>query len=110
MSIKTVMGVSSKCGDASLAGVGSYGCPFKFQLPDGIILVRKGYYVPAADVLNKEYLLDLIQTGIAIPLLDSFAFEPINEDDVKETSVTVLSLGLGLDNSPSIIICVTSSV
>jgi hypothetical protein len=88
MSIKTIMGVSSKCGDASLAGVGSFGCPFKFQLPDGIILIRKGYYVPSADVLDKAYLLDLIQTGIAIPLLDSFAFEPINEDDVKETSVT----------------------
>lgn len=88
MSIETIMGVSSKCSDASLAGVGSYGCPFKFQLPDGIILVRKGYFVPNADTLDKAYLLDLIQSGIAIPLLDSFAFEPINEDDVKETSVT----------------------
>jgi len=88
MSIETIMGVSSKCADASLAGVGSYGCPFKFQLPDGIILVRKGYFVPGADTLDKDYLLDLIQGGVAIPLLDSFAFEPINEDDVKETSVT----------------------
>lgn len=88
MSIETIMGVSSKCSNASLAGVGSYGCPFKFQLPDGIILVRKGYFVPNADTLDKDYLLDLVQQGLAIPLLDSFAFEPINEDDVKETSVT----------------------
>ena len=88
MSIETIMGVSSKCSDAAIAGVGSYGCPFKFQLPDGILLVRKGYFVPATDDFNKEYLLDLIQSGVAIPLLDSFAFEPINEDDVKETSVT----------------------
>lgn len=88
MSIETIMGVSSTCGDAALAGVGTHGCPFKFQLPDGIILVRKGSFVPNADNFNKAYLLDLIQAGTAIPLLDSFAFEPINEDDVKETSAT----------------------
>ena len=88
MSLGDILGKASKCSDAGLASVGSYGCPFKFGLPDGIILVRKGYKVPAADDFNKEYLLDLIQTGVAIPLLNSFSFEPINEDDVLETSVT----------------------
>jgi len=88
MTVEEIMGVSSKCADASLAGVGSFGCPFKFQLPDGIILIRKGYFVPSNDNFDKTYLLDLIQRGVAVPLLDSFAFEPINEDDVKETSVT----------------------
>jgi len=88
MSLGDILGKSSKCSDAGLASVGSYGCPFKFGLPDGLILVKKGYKVPSADTFDKAYLLDLIQTGIAIPLLNSFSFEPINEDDVLETSVT----------------------
>ena len=88
MSLGDILGKSSKCSDAGLASVGSFGCPFKFGLPDGIILVRKGYAVPQADTFDKEYLVDLIQTGVAIPLLNSFSFEPINEDDVLETSVT----------------------
>ncbi len=88
MIIGDIIGVNSKCSEASAANVGSYACPFKFQLPDGIILIRKGYAVPVADDFNKDYLLDLVQQGIAIPLLRSFSFEPINEDDVLETSVT----------------------
>ena len=78
MSLGDILGKSSKCSDAGLASVGSFGCPFKFGLPDGIILIKKGYKVPAADDFNKVYLLDLVQTGVAIPLLNSFSFEPIN--------------------------------
>ena len=88
MILSDILGVNSKCKDAGLASVGSFACPFKFQLPDGLILIKKGFKVPAATDFNKAYLLDLVQTGIAIPLLRSFSFEPINEDDVLETSVT----------------------
>jgi len=88
MILEDILGKSSKCSDAALASVGSFGCPFKFGLPDGIILLKKGFKVPAATDFNKAYLLDLIKTGVAIPLLNSFSFEPINEDDVLETSVT----------------------
>ena len=88
MNIEDIIGVSSKCSDATSGAVGSYGCPFKFQLPDGVILIKKGFFVPSGTSFDKDYLQGLIQDGTAIPLLDSFGFEPINEDDVLETSVT----------------------
>ena len=88
MNIEDIIGVSSACSDATSRAVGSYGCPFKFQLPDGVILLKKGFFVPAGQDFSKTYLQGLIQEGIAIPLLNSFGFEPINEDDVLETSVT----------------------
>lgn len=86
--VSKIIGVSSACKAAGMANVGSYGCPFKFQLPDGVILVKKGFKVPAATEFNKAYVLGLIQMGSAIPLLRAFSFEPINEEDVLETSVT----------------------
>lgn len=88
MILSDILGVNTNCKEAGMASVGSFACPFKFQLPDGLILIKKGFKVPAATDFDKAYLLGLVQTGIAIPLLRSFSFEPINEDDVLETSVT----------------------
>ena len=86
--IVDIMGVTNACASTVSGGTGSYGCPFKFQLPDGMILIRKGFYVPAATDFTKAYMLELVQAGTIVPLLDAFNFEPINEDDVLETSNT----------------------
>ena len=83
-----IMGVTNACSSTVSGGTGSYGCPFKFQLPDGMILVKKGFYIPAATDVTKAYMLELVQAGTIVPLLDAFNFEPINEDDVLETSNT----------------------
>jgi len=86
--IVDIMGVTTSCSSTVSGGTGSYGCPFQFQLPDGVFLIKKGYYIPEATDVTKTFLLDLVQKGDAIPLLDAFNFEPINEDDVLETSNT----------------------
>lgn len=83
-----IMGISTACQTTIEGGTGTYACPFKFQLPDGVILIKNGYYIPSGTELTKEFLLELVQKGDAIPLLDAFNFEPIDEDDVLETSNT----------------------
>lgn len=86
--VVNIMGVTTSCSDAVSGGTGTFGCPFKFQVPDGIFLLQKGYYIPSTTDVTKAFMLDLVQKGTAIPLLDAFNFEPINEDDVMETSNT----------------------
>jgi len=86
--IVDIMGVTTACQSTVSGGTGSFGCPFKFQLPDGMILIKKGFYIPAATDVTKAYMQELVQAGTIVPLLDAFNFEPINEDDVLETSNT----------------------
>ena len=88
MTIEQIMGLSSKCSESNDANTGSFACPFQFQLPDGPILVKRGYKIPSATDITTAFLLGLIQSNQAIPILDAFNFEPNTEDDVKETSNT----------------------
>ena len=91
MIISDIMGISTVCSKATAANTGSYSCPFQFQLPDGPILVKKGYRIPAGTDVTAAFLLGLVQQGLATPILDAFNFEPNTEDDVKETSNTGVS-------------------
>jgi len=86
--VQTIMGVSSACANSVNGNLGSFACPFKFQLPDGVILVTKGYKIPAATDITSSFLLGKVQDGTFTPILDAFNFEPMDEDDVIETSNT----------------------
>lgn len=86
--VSSIMGISSKCSTAVSANLGSFACPFQFQLPDGVILVTKGYSIPAATDITSDFLLGKVQDGTFVPILDAFNFEPMDEDDVLETSNT----------------------
>jgi len=86
--ISNIVGLSSKCAESVSANLGSFACPFQFQLPDGVILVTRGYKIPAATDVTSDFLLGKVQDGTFVPILDAFNFEPIDEDDVLETSNT----------------------
>jgi hypothetical protein len=88
MIVSDMMGVSTRCAESSKSTLGSFGCPFKFGLPNGVILVKKGYKIPASTDVTAEFMTGLVQNGTIIPLLNAFSFEPVNEDDVLETSAT----------------------
>ena len=68
--------------------LGYKGNPFQFGLPDGIFLVTNGYAIPSTQDVTKAFLISKVKDGTIIPLLDAYNFEPINEDDVLETSNT----------------------
>lgn len=56
------------CGLSSFLGTGTRYCKFDFKTPEAIILLPKGFSIPATQDFNLEYVNQLVQQGNAIIL------------------------------------------
>lgn len=73
-------------GTSGGANTGKLGCLSLFGSPAHLIALQRGTTILATDDFNQAYLLDLVQRGIAIPLLDATGFEDVSSEDSYSTN------------------------
>lgn len=73
-------------GTAGGANTGKLGCLSLFGSPAHMIALQRGTTILATDEFNQAYLLDLVQRGIAIPLIDASGFEDVSSEDAYSTN------------------------
>jgi len=73
------------CGLHAL-GTGTNNCAFEIKLINGIYAIKRGTLIADADDFDKDYMLDLIQQGTAIPLIEAIGFIDDSADDTIQTT------------------------
>lgn len=85
MDIATIASKKS-CSGSNSANTGKLGCLSLFGTPSHMLVLPKGYTIPAEATFNIAFLKPLIQKGIIIPLIDASAFEDVSGTDNYSTS------------------------
>lgn len=65
---------------------GKLGCLSIFGTPRHLIALRSGFKIPGNIQFDLAYINELIQKGVAIPLMDATAFEDVSAEDEFYTS------------------------
>ena len=74
------------CGGDISANTGKLGCLSLFGTPDNLLLLKRGFKIPANQVFNLAYLKPLIMNGSIIPLMGASAFEDLSAEDTYSTN------------------------
>ena len=83
--LSTIANKNHKCsGDSSKTG--KLGCQKEFGTPLHFIALKKGTVVPKATDLTLVYTNNLIQTNLAVPLIDASSFEDLSAEDTVSTN------------------------
>ena len=83
--LNTIATTSDGCGGGA-ANTGELGCEIEFGLVIHGIGLNTGTIIPAATDVTIDYINGLIQSGLAVPLMNAFSSEPTFADDTVETS------------------------
>lgn len=96
----TLQSIAGKngCGESGTIATGKKGCQITFGTPKHAIRLKKGTVIPSTTVFNMAYLISLIKSGVAVPVMEATGFERLSgEDGFSTTSDTTERLNvLGL--------------
>ena len=83
--LSTIANKNHKCsGDSSKTG--KLGCQKEFGTPLHLVALKKGTVIPQATDFDLAYINNLIQRGLAIPLVDASSFEDLSAEDTVSTN------------------------
>tara|TARA_R110000851_G_scaffold51794_4_gene122688 strand:+ start:694 stop:1605 length:912 start_codon:yes stop_codon:yes gene_type:complete len=92
--LKSIAGKNGS-GNTSKIATGKRGNQIPFGTPKHLIRLTKGTIIPSTTTFNAAYLLSLIQSGKAVPVMGSTSFERLTaEDGVSSTSDSTERLNL----------------
>jgi hypothetical protein len=86
MSVLSTIMDKKACGGSGLGlNTGKLGCLQLFGQPTHLVAIKKGFIIPAETDFTLEYVQNLVQTGVMIPLTDASTFEDVSADDTYTT-------------------------
>lgn len=76
------------CGGEAVVNTGKLGCLSLFGAPTHLILTRKGWKIPVAQEFNIAYIIEHVQKGNFIPIIDASSFEDLSAEDTYTTNTS----------------------
>jgi hypothetical protein len=83
--LKSIAGKNG-CGIANSIATGKKGCQIPFGTPKHAIRLKKGTIFPSTTIFNLAFVLGLIQSGKATPVMGATGFERMSGEDGLSTT------------------------
>ena len=74
------------CSGVETPNTGKLGCLSLFGTPTHLIAIRKGEIIPKNTVFDLDFVTQLVQAGVAVPLIGASSFEDLSADDTYSTN------------------------